>query len=138
MAAVAYFDAFESAIPGRILHPSAWLSSVEWTIQQSEITPKGKDFIKKGQKLDVVCLAEAKANREKWKERLITLGIALITAVCVTLLTEPIKQFFTERKKDEKKSINESSPVHPHLDLRQRPEPGKPASATAPRGRAGR
>ena len=127
MAAVGYFDDSELAVPG------AWIGSVEGVIKQSEITLKGKYFIKKGQKLDLVGLAEAKANREKWKERLITLGIALFTAVCVTLLTEPIKHFFAEHKKAEKESINESSPVRPRLDPRQRPEPRKPAGAVAPR-----
>lgn len=104
MAAIAYFDASDFAVSGRILHPAAWIGSIEGTIQQSEITSKGKDFVQKGQKLDVIGLAEAKASREKWKERLITLGIALVTAVFVTLLTEPIKQFFAERKETKKES----------------------------------
>jgi hypothetical protein len=129
MAAVGYFDETEPVQDG-IPRPAAWLSSIEGMIKQSEITLKGRNFIKKGQKLDVIGLAEAKAKKDKRRERIVTFIIALATAVGVTLLTEPIKIIVAELAKSAKNRIHESSPVRP----RQKPESRKPTDAAAPRG----
>jgi predicted transcriptional regulator len=133
---VGFFQTPPGAKPGAIVHPKDWLGDVELVLKQSEITAKGRDFVEKGQELDSIAVAERKANLAKWKERGITLLIALGTAIAVTLVTEPIKQHSKER--EEKNAPSKSSPVRPRINPRQRPEPREPAGATAPRSGARR
>lgn len=96
-----------AAVEGQIMPVSAYLANTEGIIPGCEITGKGRHFVDEGQKLDIQGIIEKKENRKKWTERLINFLIALITAIGVVLLTEPIKKIINSKPQIE------HSPVRP-------------------------
>lgn len=103
------------------------LSKIEARIPQCKISDYGRHFVENGQKLDKVSVIQAREDRKKYREWIISFVLGVFTVI----VSEQINKYL-ERNREAQKS-NESSTVRPRLDPRQRPEPGESVDTTTKR-----
>lgn len=77
----------------RAFYPSPRYTDFRLTVKYYRITTSGARFVRLGQVIDVQGKVEREAERKKWKERLVTSGIAL----AVSVLTMVIKSFVFDK-----------------------------------------
>ena len=112
--------------------------AVEGTYPHFEITPRGMAFIFHDERVDTQGINEDKEDHKKWKDRLINIGVAVVTAFLILLMTEPMKRRFEKDTKTRSQQASVSSPVRPRVEARQGPEPVKLIDTSAQRSRASR
>ncbi|WP_151087397.1 hypothetical protein [Hymenobacter baengnokdamensis] len=109
-------SAFGYDLPNQVAtSPENTFPEIKLILYPIDISVKGRYFVSHGQSLDKQGVAEALENAKKWRERRLNFLIALITAIAVVCVTEPIKRYFAP---DKANIQNASSPLRPRLNPR--------------------
>lgn len=105
---------------GEVMKPAHFLDgfAIEGSYPQFDITPRGMAFISHGQKLDIEDVIEHRENVKKWKDRTINIIVAVLTALLVLLMTEPVKRRLEQSNGTKNQVSNEGSTIRPRIDQR--------------------